>query len=337
MFVHSPISLSCYSSRSRGLKRGLRIRAKIRSNVVGALAPSLTGQIAYLAAALMWAAAVMVFRSSIASHGARTINLAKGLIASLLLALTAAALGSWNTLAAAPSIDIGLLAFSGLVGITLGDTALFAAVVRIGVHRSLLLQTLAPVFTALIAIPLGERLSSLQTLGGLVILGGVALVVAQRPMANGNPLPRSDGTARGLAFGVLGAFGQGAGVVIAKAGMTVVPALPATLVRVAAATAGLLVLAAARRNLGALAAAFRDRAMLRQVVPATFLGTYIAMLLMMAGIALAPASIAAVLLATSPVFSLILESVLERRLPSAVGVLGTLLAVAGVGLLSATV
>jgi drug/metabolite transporter (DMT)-like permease len=55
---------------------------------------------------------------------------------------------------------------------------------------------------------------------------------------------------------------------------------------------------------------------------------------MMAGVALAPAPVAAVLLGTSPVFSLFLEAVVEKRPVTARGLLGTLLAVAGVGVLS---
>jgi drug/metabolite transporter (DMT)-like permease len=56
---------------------------------------------------------------------------------------------------------------------------------------------------------------------------------------------------------------------------------------------------------------------------------------MMAGVDLAPASIAAVLLSTGPVFSLTIESAIERRLPTVRGVVGTLLAVTGVAVLSA--
>ena len=72
-----------------------------------------------------------------------------------------------------------------------------------------------------------------------------------------------------------------------------------------------------------------------RVLVATFLGAYVALYLMMAGVDLAPASVAAVLLSTGPVFSLVLESVLERRPPSMRGVAGTLLAVSGVAILSA--
>ncbi len=69
------------------------------------------------------------------------------------------------------------------------------------------------------------------------------------------------------------------------------------------------------------------------MLPAAFFGTYLALLLMMVGVALAPATVAAVLLATSPIFSLVIEAVADRKRPTALAVLGTILAVVGVAVL----
>jgi drug/metabolite transporter (DMT)-like permease len=70
------------------------------------------------------------------------------------------------------------------------------------------------------------------------------------------------------------------------------------------------------------------------VVPASFFGTYLTMVLMMVGIRLSPAAVAAVLLATSPVFGLLLESAAGRRWPDGPSVVGTVVAIAGVAVLS---
>ena len=204
----------------------------------------------------------------------------------------------------------------GLLGLTLGDTALFSAVARLGAHRGLLLQTLAPVFATAIAIPLGERLDAAQWIGSGVVLAGVMIVLSRDDGRSGRP---AVGIAAGVALGVLSAFGQGTGVVVAKAGMTALPILPATLLRLAVGAGGLAAVGAVTGTLGRAAAAVRDRRGLPRLALASFFGTYLAMLLMMAGIAWAQASIAAVLLATPPVFGLVVESVLERRLPSFVG------------------
>ena len=79
--------------------------------------------------------------------------------------------------------------------------------------------------------------------------------------------------------------------------------------------------------------ALTDRGPMKRLVPASFLGTYLALLLMMAGVALSPATVAAVLLATSPIFGLVIEAVVDRKRPTSLAVVGTIVAVAGVAIL----
>lgn len=301
------------------------------------------GVSACLGAAFLWAVAVTLFRRPVGLYGARTINLAKCLLATLLQGLTVWAAGQGKVLLSASAESLALVAASGVIGLTLGDTALFAAVSRIGVHRTLLLQTLSPVFAALIAfLGRGERVSSAQAAGALIILAGVVLVVApRRPVGTPGTAALGETAGRagaalvpGLAFAVVAALGQGGGVVLAKSGMDEIGFLPASFLRLAAAALGLLLIGVFGEDLRRLAPLLRDRATLARALPATLLGTYIALFLMMAGVALAPASVAAVLLATSPVFSLFLEAALERRPPGLRGVLGTLCAVGGVAMLS---
>ena len=288
------------------------------------------GEIASLSAALLWATAVVLFRTPIAVHGARTVNLLKCLLGTVLLAATLPLVGGFGQLAEVAGRDLALIAVSGLVGLTLGDTALFAAVGRLGAHRTLLLQTLSPVFAGLLAAALGERLTAGQMVGAVVVLGGVVMAVAPAgPAADG--VRRATGA--GLALGLLAAFGQGAGVVIAKAGMEDIGILPATLVRLGAAAAGLLVVGAFGGRLAGLGCAVGHPSTLRRLLPASFIGTYLALLLMTAGIILAPATIAAVLLATTPIFGLVIEAVADRRRPTVTAVIGTVVAVVGVAVL----
>lgn len=312
----------------------------------GEWSSALAGPAACLSAALLWALSVGLFRAPIERYGARSIALAKCLLAAVLQGLTVWAMGQGGTLLDASGRSILLITASGLVGLTLGDTALFAAVVRIGVHRTLLLQTLAPVFTALIAfLWQGERLTPGQMAGAGLVLVGIATVVAppgwprrripRQPAVPAGAARRTALLTAGLLLAVLAAFGQGAGVVLAKVGMVDVPVAAASFLRLGAATAGLLVLSGWAGRLRDLWKLTRDRSSAARVVPATLLGTYLALFLMMAGVALAPASIAAVLLSTSPVFSLFFEALIDKKPITARGLWGTLLAVAGVGVLTA--
>jgi len=288
------------------------------------------GETACLSAALLWAVSVQIFALPIARHGARAVNLFKCAFATVLLALMLLVTGGWAEISGVPGMDVALVALSGVFGLTMGDTALFAAVNHIGAHRSLLLQTTAPIFAVALAWPLGERLTVSQSVGSLVILAGVVVVLTGDGSDDVN---RPRRRAMGIAAGLLAAFGQGAGVVIAKAGMNSLPIVPATFIRLGVGAAGLVVIALLTSTLGRTVMAFRDRGTLPRLVTASFFGTFLAMLLMMAGVAWAPASIAAVLLATPPVFSLIVESIVARRWPSVRGLIGTVIAVAGVALL----
>ncbi len=291
----------------------------------------LYGELACLGSAFLWAITLNLMSGPIERYGARVINLAKCGIAAVMLGITVLLAGQAGALLAASPRDLTLVGVSGLLGLVLGDTALFASVARLGVHRSLLLQSLAPVFTALLAaVWLGERLTAAQGLGAAVILAGVLLVVAP-----GRNAARSAAgwSIAGILFGLIAAFGQGSGVVVAKEGMAEIPTLSATFLRLAASVAGLVLIDLVFRRGGRYVELARDPKTLGRVVPATFLGTYVALYLMMAGVKFAPAAIAAVLLSTPPVFSLVIESVLERRLPTLRGVVGTALAVSGVAIL----
>jgi drug/metabolite transporter (DMT)-like permease len=245
--------------------------------------------------------------------------------------LTVWALGHERSLAEAPPAALAWLAASGLLGLTLGDTALFSAVARMGPHRTLVVQSLAPVVTALLAgVWQGERLAPADAAAAAIILCGVIVVVAPGAPTAGAAPGGGGWPVAGLALGALAALSQGSGIVLAKAGASAVHPMPASFVRLGAAATGLVALAAAGGRLRRLRQVTRSPGALSRVVPAALLGTYLALFLMMTGLARAPASIAAVLLSTTPVFSLFVEARVERRPIRRRALVGTLLAVAGV-------
>ncbi len=296
---------------------------------------ALLGEGSCLLAASVWAVTVATFRRPIEAFGARTINLAKCVISSALFLVTILALGRGSVLTAAPFHDVAFVALSGLVGLTAGDSALFAAVGRLGAYRALLLQTLAPVFTAVFAlawqreVPRGTHL-----LGMALTLLGVALVVAKRSGPDGaTPLAPSRRTA-GILFGILAAVGQGGGIVLAKAGMGTLPSLHASFIRLGTAAAGLLLLGLLDGTLRRARDLSRAPASLGRVVPAAFMGSYVGIFLMMFGVGAAPAAVAAVLLSTTPVFSLFLDVARGRERFTLRAVAGTLTAIAGIAVLT---
>lgn len=286
-----------------------------------------TGEIACLAAAALWAVAVMVFRPAIEAHGARVINLVKCALATLLLGLTAWWFGGLGEIATLPRLEFWLIVVSGVVGLGVGDTALFAAVAKLGPYRTLLFQNLAPVFTAAIALLWwGQAPSGVQSLGAVVTLVGITLVI--RPS---NGATAGGVSWAGVGFAVLSAFGQGAGIALAARGMVGISTLPAAFLRLAAATLGVALLTGfGIRGIRRVRGVLQDRAAVPRVVFATLIGTYLAFILMTAGIKLAPPAVAAVLLSTTPVFSLFLDAWKYGERISARAVVGVTLALAGV-------
>ncbi len=295
---------------------------------------SLLGEGSCLLAASVWAVTVATFQRPIEAFGARTINLAKCVIASTLFLVTILALGRGGALTAAPFRDVTFVGLSGLVGLTAGDSALFAAVNRLGPYRALLLQTLAPVFTAVFALAWQREIPSGTHLAGMALtLLGVALVVAPRAGAGERIAPSR--RRAGVVFGVLAAVGQGGGIVLAKAGMGTLPSLNASFVRLGTAAVGLVLLGLLDGSLRRARDLSRTPQSLGRVVPAAFMGSYVGIFLMMFGVGQAPAAVAAVLLSTTPVFSLFLDVARGRERFTVRAVVGTLLAVAGVGVLTA--
>ena len=73
----------------------------------------------------------------------------------------------------------GALAVSGLVGIFVGDTALFAAMNRLGPRRTGVLFATHALFSAFLGfLLLDERMGWRATLGGALVVGGVMTAVA---------------------------------------------------------------------------------------------------------------------------------------------------------------
>jgi drug/metabolite transporter (DMT)-like permease len=290
------------------------------------------GEAACLCAAMLWAVAISIFRRPIQSHGAPVVNLLKCSIATVLLGATVLAAGQGAVFADASAWHLSMIAVSAWVGLTLGDTFLFTAIGRIGPYRAVLLQTLAPMFTAALALVwLGETPTLNQAAGAVVVLLAIALVLRPSRRDRRVRLTRRQ-LLTGVAFGALGAMGQGFGIVFAKEGMAEVPFLAAAFLRMVAATFGLLLLTARGGALRALAV-MRTREGAR-VTGASFLGSYLAIGLMMAGVFYAPAAVAAVLLATVPLFAMFVDAATVGEPITVRGIVGTLAAVLGVLVLS---
>jgi len=135
----------------------------------------------------------------------------------------------------------GVLGLSGLIGIFVGDTALFAAVNRLGPRRAGVLFATNAVFSAGLGFwVLSERMSAQAAWGGALTVAGVmtAIVLGRRKEESHTWEADRGHVGAGVALGLLAALCQALGALIAKPvlGAEVDP-VAASAVRVTAAAA----------------------------------------------------------------------------------------------------
>jgi drug/metabolite transporter (DMT)-like permease len=291
------------------------------------------GESAALSAAGIWAIASIVYTKIGQQLSPLALNLAKGLIAIVLLIFTLALSGQLL-----PPVEPRawlLLLFSGIVGIGIGDTAYFTALNTLGARRSLVLESLSPPLTALLGLTfLGERLS-VNAWGGIVLtVGGVLLVVLERSSIQTGQPKTALQTWKGIVGGLVAAVGQAVGAVLSRAALagTEINPLWSTLIRLIAGGGVLAVVLLLRQNIQQEFAPLRSRRLLGVLVGAAFASTYLAITLQQVSLKYAPAGIAQALSATSPLFVLPIVAILGEKV-SGRAVLGILGAIVGIWLL----
>jgi drug/metabolite transporter (DMT)-like permease len=227
---------------------------------------------------------------------------------------------------------IWLLMLSGVVGIGLGDTAYFETLRLLGARRALLLETLAPPITGVLALMfLDEVLPAIAWLGIVLTILGVAWVISER-------LPKqpagSINLERGISFGLLAALAQAVGAVLSRAALaeTNVSPLWAALLRLLAGVLVLLLWGLIRRQTGQWLKGLNSKRILGALILAAFGGTYLGIWLQQVGLKYAAAGIAQTLIATSPLFILPIAAWMGEAI-SIRAVLGVLIAVGGIALL----
>jgi drug/metabolite transporter (DMT)-like permease len=229
---------------------------------------------------------------------------------------------------------------SGIIGLGIGDFALFAAFVIIGPRRSVLMMAMSPIFAAFGAlILLDEMLSPFALLGIAVTLAGIIIVILEREAASDEkPLTRTV-KIRGTALAFVGAVSQGIGLVFAKKGMLLFPdnglnvTLSATLIRMMAGALFVWAAVIICGKLPELRRAFGDRRSMAETSIGAFLGPFIGVTLSMVAVLYTHAGVAQTLMSLQPVIIIPVIWLLYKQKTSWRGIAGAIIAVMGVAIL----
>jgi drug/metabolite transporter (DMT)-like permease len=290
------------------------------------------GQIAALATALSWTAAVMIFEAAGRRMGSLAVNLLRLVFAFLLLSLLGAALrGRWLPFDAGAHAWLWL-SLSGLCGLAAGDLCLFRAFVTVGARVSMLVMAFAPALSAVISyFCLGEALSPVQFAGMLLTTAGICLVVLQRGGRPGGP-GRYPAMGLLLAFG--GALGQAGGMVLSKIGMGTYNPFAANQIRILSGLGGLILfLSLGRQWPRVLRAATRDgRGVCLSGLGAVF-GPFLGVSLSLYALQHTRVGVAATIIGLVPVLIVPVAFFLQREPLTFRDAAGSAVAVAGTALL----
>ncbi|MDH4458594.1 MAG: DMT family transporter [Nevskia sp.] len=288
------------------------------------------GEFYSLACALVWAVAVVLFRKSGESISPFALNLFKNALASVLLGITIALVSP--AVPAFTPLSLATIVISGLLGICLGDSYYLRALNTIGASRMAVAQTLySPFVIVLSAIFLRERLHGLQWLGAACVLGGIVLVTWTRDAAMSAVDARR--LRSGAAIGVFSVLLMAIGIVLAKPMLALHAFLWVVWLRVVAGVVGLLAVVAIRRNAAALIAEYRAVRHWPQIIAGSVAGTYLSMMLWLAGYKYTSASIAAVLNETAALFIVLLAVLFLHERVGRRQIVGIALAMLGVSLM----
>lgn len=283
------------------------------------------GEILALSCALLWAIAVILFRKSGETVAPSGLNLFKNTLALILFIPTSLIL----KVPLFPEISLGdymIVMASGIIGLTISDTLFFRSLNLLGAELSAIVDCLySPFIIGLSVLFLKERMNGIQILGVALIISAVLGVSGVREKKY---ISRRD-LGLGILFGVLAMATMAVGIVMLKPVLNHTPLLWVTEARLLAGCAGLAVYLLfnprGKEILGSLVTVRNWQYML----PGSFLGAYLAMVIWLGGMKYTQASIASALNQTSNIFVFILAAIILKEPVTLIRVIAIVLAFTG--------
>jgi drug/metabolite transporter (DMT)-like permease len=249
------------------------------------------GEFFALAASFCWALSIILLRKPGLVLPAFELNLFRVVFAVLLLVPTILVMEGWSWPHYSAG-ELGIVFFSGYIGIAVADTWFLRALNLMGASRTGIVASLFSPFVIILSIFfLGESLRIWQICGFVLVMGGILLVTWQRSRQEAD----SQHIRRGLMYGVGSVFLMAVGVVMVKGILETRPFIWTVQLRLLGGLAGMVLYVALRRHHLELARSFSRSLPWVPIVAGSFLGSYLSMILWLAGYKLIPASVASIL------------------------------------------
>jgi len=284
----------------------------------------LLGAFAALGSAFLWAVAAILFGQVGQQLTARAMNLAKGLVALLCLVLFVLP----NPFVDLSQASFWMLALSGLLGISLGDTLYLLCIQRLGARLTLLIGTLIPVVTAVIAVFAFQEFMGVSAYLSLMLtIVGVGFVLWNKTDKNKHEILWFSG----LIVGGLFVLTESSGILLTKWAVFEVDSMHATFIRQVWGVVGLTVWGLLARDLISDFKPLKSNpALQKKLLLTSFIGAFLGTWLSVLALKLTYASVAVALNSVSPIFVLVLAIfMLKEKVPRS-SIIGSVVAVFGV-------
>lgn len=263
------------------------------------------GELFALLAAVAWALAVILFKRSGETVPPFALNFFRVSVSSVFFILLSVVLRDphWGR---APLADYLILLASGVVAIAISDTLFHMCLNRVGAGLNAIIDCLyspSVIFFAWLLV--GERLGGWDFAGMGAVLAAILIASRHAPPAG---IGRR-AFAAGIFYGLLAMLTLGLGIVIAKPVLDRSPVLWATAVRQIGCFLAMLPVVALAPRRRAILSHFRPAPAWKYMLPGTALGSFLSLILWIAGMKYTQAGIAAILNQTSTIHILIFASI----------------------------
>lgn len=269
------------------------------------------GEAFALLAALNWSVALILFKFSGASVPPLSLNLFKNVVAIILfvgLLIFVRPDTAFFTMDNLP--DLCLTMLSGILGIAVADSLLFYSLNLVGVSVVAILECTYTPFVILFAWSmLSEQVSTHQLVGGTMVVSAILLV-------SGHRLPEHRTRTQllgGIALGVVAIALMAFGIVLVKPILENGPLIEITFMRLVGGTVVLAAILGVSRQRRKWFSVFRPCPVWRTSVPASVLGSFLAMVFWVGGYKYTSAAVAAILNQTSTIMALVLARLILKE------------------------
>lgn len=299
--------------------------------MVNASVPFL-GELIALVVAFLWGSAAMIWTLAGEKISPMELNLIKVVLAIGLVGIALFVTGT--AYVPLPGLSLTQMLLSGIIGIGIGDVALFAAFQKIGPTRSSMIKLISPLLVSLAAfISLNEKLTVVDFAGMAITILGILLVVSER-LPHNRVSPQKYWV--GVSLALFATLAEVIGVVFSHQVLvqTRLDPLWGTLLRLAGA-AGFLVLVALlrRKQIGTWRHLPESSRLVKLIGAGVFCGTFLGLWLQQIVLKITPAGVAQTFFSATPLFILLIQSVSQRHLPSSRALGGVLVSMAGVAMI----